>query len=762
MSRIPQRKKSISVTLILSYIVVLAFAISIMMGVYAYIYNIVKKQSKELNQVMLDRVTDRLEIVFNDFMSFEAMAMSDNNILTLMQADKNADIEYDINMLRKNLKMQQSVNSNIDGWLIYLKSIDYVITDSAVLDSYSYYKMAVSKEKSYEKWKQELFDGALDKYSRITISDYDNGPRDCLAFARSLPLNVAANKSAVIMVYAYCDQFKISNHVENNFDANHMCFQILNHNNAVLFEDGNTDLAARFNSEDLPEENSSVSDKKVGIVSSVQSKVGKIKYVMYTTMEQYQQRFFIVRLLMLFGIFAIIVGETIIAFIFFKRIYNPIYEIVTYFDRNFIKDTLHRENEYDFIKNNIKSLIDEKNDVKKVLDTQDKVIKENCLVALLNGKRQLDTEVTTIFKTLGICTVTQHFLVAAIKIENVEELFSDVRNIDDIERYKTSLFIIRNVLEELFENEHMCEVIDENHMVICLLNLTEKDDLSNVEKVFLKTKSFIQENFGLLLSVGIGDIHGRKYAIHKSYEEAKAALAFREFFGKGMLAFYSDIARIKNDDCFFNADYKDKFVNFILVADYDSAEHIVSALLAKNETELQQRCALFRLLDESMEQLSCQKNMMSAEFRRLIDDKGNAAQMTRDMIVRLCDLLQDHTNSEKQIIDKIYKYIEDNYRDGNLNIMMMENAFHINGKILSKKFKEATGERLTDYINKYRVDKSKEILRNRDVNIDVAAQEVGFVSIRTFMRVFKQYEGITPGQYRTAYKSDGDKSDDET
>ena len=253
-----------------------------------------------------------------------------------------------------------------------------------------------------------------------------------------------------------------------------------------------------------------------------------------------------------------------------------------------------------------------------------------------------------------------------------------------------------------------------------------------------------------MLSVGIGDMHDEKYAIYKSCVEGTEALEFKNVLGKGSVIKYSEISNMKNDDCFFNDDYKNKFINFISVADSQNAENIARELLAKNETDIQKKRAFFRLMYESMEKLGIDKSIMAENFAMLIKEEGES--LNSDAIMQLCQIVEKDTQSDKHFVNQILKFVEKNYSDGNLSIAMIENAVGISGKIISRKFKETTGERLIDYINKYRVDKSKEILKSNNINIDIVANEVGFSSLRTFMRVFKQFEGITPGQYRAAQK----------
>ena len=137
MKKMQHKKKSISVTLIFSYIVVLAFAISVMMSIYAYIYGILKEQSENLNIAMLDRMTENFERACTEFQSFETSTMNDANFLQLVKMDSESDygFEYNVNMLRKTLNAQLFAHSSMDGWFIYLKKPDYIITNSAVMDS---------------------------------------------------------------------------------------------------------------------------------------------------------------------------------------------------------------------------------------------------------------------------------------------------------------------------------------------------------------------------------------------------------------------------------------------------------------------------------------------------------------------------------------------------------------------------------------------------------------------------------------------------
>lgn len=55
---------------------------------------------------------------------------------------------------------------------------------------------------------------------------------------------------------------------------------------------------------------------------------------------------------------------------------------------------------------------------------------------------------------------------------------------------------------------------------------------------------------------------------------------------------------------------------------------------------------------------------------------------------------------------------------------------------------------MVDYIYRLRIEKVKELLWNSRLTISEIADKTGFGSIRSLDRVFKNYEGISPGKFR--------------
>lgn len=70
---------------------------------------------------------------------------------------------------------------------------------------------------------------------------------------------------------------------------------------------------------------------------------------------------------------------------------------------------------------------------------------------------------------------------------------------------------------------------------------------------------------------------------------------------------------------------------------------------------------------------------------------------------------------------------------------------------LSTLFKQSTGESIMRCANRLRINTAKTLLTNYGVTAKEAAYSCGFSDEKYFMRVFRQFEGLTPTQYKDSF-----------
>ncbi len=76
----------------------------------------------------------------------------------------------------------------------------------------------------------------------------------------------------------------------------------------------------------------------------------------------------------------------------------------------------------------------------------------------------------------------------------------------------------------------------------------------------------------------------------------------------------------------------------------------------------------------------------------------------------------------------------------------------LNRSYLSRKFKEETGEPLTDFILKEKTEGAKRLLRYSDKSLTAIGSYLGFSSASHFSGVFKTYVGSAPSEYRKKHQ----------
>ena len=83
-----------------------------------------------------------------------------------------------------------------------------------------------------------------------------------------------------------------------------------------------------------------------------------------------------------------------------------------------------------------------------------------------------------------------------------------------------------------------------------------------------------------------------------------------------------------------------------------------------------------------------------------------------------------------------------------MQLTTLADRFHFNPSYLSRLFKNVTGVNLSDYIFSCRMEESKKLLGNEYIKVEEVARKVGYQSAKSFSRLFKRFQGVTPQMYR--------------
>ncbi|MEG1847920.1 MAG: response regulator [Lachnospiraceae bacterium] len=99
------------------------------------------------------------------------------------------------------------------------------------------------------------------------------------------------------------------------------------------------------------------------------------------------------------------------------------------------------------------------------------------------------------------------------------------------------------------------------------------------------------------------------------------------------------------------------------------------------------------------------------------------------------------------IVKNALQYIEENYNQ-KLKLSDVAEKTYVSQWHLSKLLNRQTGQNFSEIMNSVRIDKAKEMLEDPSLRIGDIAEEVGFLDMAHFSRVFKKQVGISANQYR--------------
>lgn len=111
------------------------------------------------------------------------------------------------------------------------------------------------------------------------------------------------------------------------------------------------------------------------------------------------------------------------------------------------------------------------------------------------------------------------------------------------------------------------------------------------------------------------------------------------------------------------------------------------------------------------------------------------------------ELIRDKVQREDRKIAEIRTCIYEHY-DENLELADLAHVFGFSYNYLSSYFNQYAKEPFSEYLNRIRVEKACELLKERGVPISEISHRVGYADHSYFCRVFKKITGDTPSDYR--------------
>ncbi len=166
-----------------------------------------------------------------------------------------------------------------------------------------------------------------------------------------------------------------------------------------------------------------------------------------------------------------------------------------------------------------------------------------------------------------------------------------------------------------------------------------------------------------------------------------------------------------------------------------------------------------REISNTLERTALKMNLPIHDIRRFGIDQPhyllrfrNVAQLQTDLIGMIDEIFGFFKNEETSLVEKIRSYITTHYEE-DLSLSVLAGKFYLNPNYLSQVFKAKTGENISIYIEKVRIERAEELLAHLHMAVTQVAQYVGYNDSNYFSKVFRKRTGMLPSEYQKQHET---------
>ncbi|MED5019105.1 response regulator [Paenibacillus chibensis] len=128
------------------------------------------------------------------------------------------------------------------------------------------------------------------------------------------------------------------------------------------------------------------------------------------------------------------------------------------------------------------------------------------------------------------------------------------------------------------------------------------------------------------------------------------------------------------------------------------------------------------------------------------EERTKMSKMERIVDTKLMEASEDLEVRSEPILVAL-RYVQE-HLDQSFGLREVAEYVHLNPSYFSSLFKEQMQMTFIEYVTRTRVQKSKELLLQTRLSVAEIAEHVGYQTTKYFNKVFKEYEGRSPGSYR--------------
>lgn len=130
-----------------------------------------------------------------------------------------------------------------------------------------------------------------------------------------------------------------------------------------------------------------------------------------------------------------------------------------------------------------------------------------------------------------------------------------------------------------------------------------------------------------------------------------------------------------------------------------------------------------------------------------LETMDELSEWIKNIIGKIITCISANNADMNPFLQKIIHYIESNYWQ-DISLKTISATFNINTAYLGQLFKAETGDMFTNYLNRIRIEKAKELLKETKLSAKEIALKIGYSNPNYFYSIFKKLTGDYPTKFK--------------
>ena len=745
-----RKKFGIYRKLVFSFLVMLGIPLISAAIFYSCTMNIVKQQSERMGQNILEMTKNDIDACLEGARNFESRWYMDDNVRKIADIQGEISREYAQTMLDvfRELVKQSATENIIERAFIYFSGSDKIISTDGNMNLSMYHQLYMQNAKmNCDEFRDLLREHH--QYDTMVFVCEDGVKKPVMM----LSLKNGRSESDAATIGLFLDYKKMQGRLLSaNSDGSDAELMVLSERGEAITP---TDGLFHLDMEDYEKlkKNSRYLIHDAGRViwvTSLRSEKTNWNYLMLTTSGIFARDIKRVRMIFLVSLFlSIFTGFGLSCYLAGKT-FHPFREILDKLRAQETPEVGQDLDEMQWLSRQVENILQKNVDAQKMLDKNKKHMREFCLWNLITVGCDAEQ-----LENYGIVFPYKYFLVAIL-------LVRPIRQNDSLDEKTAGLrrFIVHNIFAELTQGQYRAECFEFGDRVVTIFNLPENDPkaVEIIHENMDKLREMICSPFHFDICGLIGAIHAGQSGIRSSYKEAAELSEYLVTLDENIIS-VEDICGIEPRYEYLE-DIGEKLAEMVSIGNQEAAEkailEVFSGRLSGGVSLNLYRSLVYEIIGSLLKGATAGGYMDAASevsfpsesvIRYSMEEtKKQLLAVLGEISRKVCSIRQaaaDNSNFSREV----EAYIDEHFTDPDLNISITSQHFDRSPAYLSGLYKKQTGRSLLEYINMKRISFAETLLKE-GVSVVEAAERSGFRDSGGFIRTFKRYRGITPGQLK--------------